>query len=339
MNLSYAKWLKLPIKQLPNPRKLFNVDGTENRSGDLHYYTILNIRTSATTVPLQLFLSNLGEHKAILSYPWFTAVQPKIDWKHGWIDHTHLPVIFRSPDAKRTEFLPQSINQPRPIQKDQYFIGQVILNPPKEGPSHEKIPRCYRRHAKVFSEEQSQRLPAHLIWDHAIELIPNAPRTLPGRLLPLTQLEIQEIHKFVAKHLKRGTIRESWSPYTANFFFVKKKDGKLHPVQDYCPVNRWTQKNRNISPLIPQTIDQLAGCTLFTKFDIRWGYNNVRIQEGDEWKAAFLTPEGLFELTVMFFGLTNSPTTFQMMMNMIFHREVTQGWMSIYMDDLAIHTK
>jgi hypothetical protein len=78
---------------------------------------------------------------------------------------------------------------------------------------------------------------------------------------------------------------------------------------------------------------------LFTKFDVRWGYNNIRIQEGDEWKAAFLTPEGLFEPTVMFFGLTNSPATFQMMMNTIFRKEVAQGWLSVYMDDIAIHTK
>ena len=100
MNLSYAKWLKLPIKQLPKPCKLFNVDGTENRSGDLHYYTILNVRTGSITVPLQFFLSNLGEHKAILGYPWFVAIQPKVDWKRRWIDHTHLPIIFRSADAK-----------------------------------------------------------------------------------------------------------------------------------------------------------------------------------------------------------------------------------------------
>jgi hypothetical protein len=66
---------------------------------------------------------------------------------------------------------------------------------------------------------------------------------------------------------------------------------------------------------------------------------NVRIKEGDEWKAAFLTPEGLFEPRVMFFGLTNSPATFQMMMNTIFRTEVAQGWLSVYMDDLAIHTK
>jgi hypothetical protein len=147
------------------------------------------------------------------------------------------------------------------------------------------------------------------------------------------------MQKFMEEHLRRGTIRESWSPYAANFFFIKKKDGKLHPVQDYQPINKWTKKNRNVSPLILQTIDRLSGCTLFTKFDVRWGYNNVRIKEGDEWKATFLTPEGLFKPTVMFFGLTNSPATFQMMMNTIFRKEVSQGWLSVYMDDIAIHTK
>ena len=156
------------------------------------------------------------------------------------------------------------------------------------------------------------------MWDHAIELLPDTLKSLPGRLLPLTQEEIAEVHRFVEEHLKRCTIRESWSPYVANFFFVKKKDGKLRPVQDYRPLNKWTIKNQNVSPLIPQTIDRLSECTLFTKFDVRWGYNNIRIKPGDEWKAAFLTPEGLFEPMVMFFGLTNSPATFQMMMNTIF---------------------
>jgi hypothetical protein len=73
-----------------------------------------------------------------------------------------------------------------------------------------------------------------------------------------------------------------------------------------------------MSPLIPSVIDHLTGCTLFTKFDICWGYNNIWIKLGDKWKAAFLTLKGLFEPTVMFFGLTNSPATFQMMMNTIF---------------------
>ncbi len=98
-------------------------------------------------------------------------------------------------------------------------------------------------------------------------------------------------------------------------------------------------KNCNISPLIPQVIDRLCRCTLFTKVDVQWGYNNIRIKEGGEWKATFLTPEGLFKPTIMFFSLTNSPATFQMMMNTIFQTEVAQGWLSVYMDDIAVHTK
>jgi len=202
-----------------------------------------------------------------------------------------------------------------------------------------KVPKIFHRHAKVFSKQQSQRLPEHTVWDHTIELLPGAPASLPGRLLHLPQNEIQEISKIVAEHLSRGTIRPGIGPYAANIFFVKKKDGKLQPVQDYCPLNKWMKKNRNVSPLIPQVVDQLVGCTLFTKFDICWGYNNIQIKEGDKWKAAFLTPEGLFEPTVMFFRLTNSPATFQMMMNNIFHVQVAQGWLSVYIDDIAIHTK
>src|SRR6267142_709236 len=79
LNLTYARWLKIPIKRLPNPRTLLNVDGTENRSGCLEFYTDLQVRTGNDIMKLQFFLSDLGEHKAILGYPWFAAVQPKID--------------------------------------------------------------------------------------------------------------------------------------------------------------------------------------------------------------------------------------------------------------------
>jgi Reverse transcriptase (RNA-dependent DNA polymerase) len=65
----------------------------------------------------------------------------------------------------------------------------------------------------------------------------------------------------------------------------------------------------------------------------------VRIKEGDEWKAAFITNEGLFEPTVMFFGLTKSPATFQRMMNSIFADNIAEKWLTVYMDDMAIHTK
>jgi hypothetical protein len=70
--------------------------------------------------------------------------------------------------------------------------------------------------------------------------------------------------------------------------------------------------------------------------DVRWGYNNVRIQKRDKWKATFKTKFGLFEPTVMFFGLCNSPATFQRMMDGIFAKEITQGWLVVYMDNILI---
>src|SRR5713226_2265126 len=272
MNLTYAKWLQLPIKQMDEPRKLLNVDGMENKSRELHYYTDLQVQTGTNHTNLQFYLMELGEQKAILGYPWFATAQPKIDWKQGWIDHTQLPIILQTNDTKRAIFIPRQRNVPRERGATKYFLGRVVLHP-KAIPTAPigGIPSKYQKHKKVFSEEELQRLPQHTIWDHAIKLLPGAPASLPRWLLPLTQSEIAEAQKFVAEHLKRGTIHESWSPYATNFFFVKKKDGKLQPVQDYHPVNKWTKRNRNVSPLIPQTIDRLSGCTLFTKFDIRWG--------------------------------------------------------------------
>ena len=97
-------------------------------------------------------------------------------------------------------------------------------------------------------------------------------------------------------------------------------------------------QNKYPLPLIPQQIDHLRGCTLFTKFDIRWGYNAVQVKKGHEWKAAFTTNEGLYEPTVMFFGLTNLPMTFQSMMNMLFHNQIASGELTVYMDDMVMHT-
>jgi hypothetical protein len=76
----------------------------------------------------------------------------------------------------------------------------------------------------------------------------------------------------------------------------------------------------------------------FTKLDVRWGYNNVCIHEGDEWKAAFHTNRGLFEPLVMYFGLTNSLATFQMMMNEIFQDLITEGIISVYLENILIFT-
>ena len=144
--------------------------------------------------------------------------------------------------------------------------------------------------------------------------------------------------EWIDEQLAKGYIRESKSPAAAPVFFIKKKDGSLRLVVDYRRLNAITIKNRYPLPLTQELIDQLIGAKVFSKLDLRWGYNNVRIQEGDQWKAAFRTSRGLFEPVVMNFGLTNAPATFQHMMNDIF-QDLQGVYVIIYLDDILIYSQ
>jgi hypothetical protein len=158
MNLEYAKYLQLPIRHLREPRKLYNVDSTLNQSRELQYFTDLQVQTGVQHSTLRFFLSNLGENKVILGYPWFTAFQPRIDWKRGWINHGQLPVILRSPDASRAQFLPRQANKPQTIQTDRIYICRIIADP-KDTPNNPNIPPQYQMYSRVFSEEASHEFP------------------------------------------------------------------------------------------------------------------------------------------------------------------------------------
>lgn len=123
---------------------------------------------------------------------------------------------------------------------------------------------------------------------------------------------------------------------TAPVFFIKKKDGGLWFVQDYRALSAITVKNWELLPLINNLINRLKAARYFTKLDVRWGFNNVRICEGDEWKAAFYTNQGLFESLVMYFGMTKSPATFQPMMNDIFRDLILSGDVMVHLDDILM---
>ena len=103
-------------------------------------------------------------------------------------------------------------------------------------------------------------------------------------------------------------------------------------------MNAITVPNKTLLPLIKEVIDQLHGAKIFLKIYVQWGFNNIRIREGDEEKATFITSEGLFELTVMFFRLTNSPAMFQTMMNTILRLVIIEGKVQVYMDDILVYT-
>jgi hypothetical protein len=120
--------------------------------------------------------------------------------------------------------------------------------------------------------------------------------------------------------------------------FVKKADGSLRLVVDYRRLNDITKKNVYPLPRQDDLMAQLQGAKIFTKLDLRWGYNNVRIKEGDEYKTAFRTKYGLFETLVMPFGLTNAPAAFQHFMNDIF-RDMLDTKVVIYLDNILIFSK
>ena len=141
------------------------------------------------------------------------------------------------------------------------------------------------------------------------------------------------------EQLKKEYIQPSKSSQTVPVFFVGKKDGKKRMVQDYRYLNEWTIKNNYPLPLISDVLENIRTKKLFMKMDLRWGYNNVRIKEGDEWKAAFTTPEELFEPTVMFFGLTNSPATFQAMINELLRDLINTGKVVAFIDDVIVGTE
>jgi hypothetical protein len=190
----------------------------------------------------------------------------------------------------------------------------------------------------VFSKESFDNLPEPKPWDHAIELVAEAkPRSC--KVYPLAPSEQKELDAFIKENVDSGRIRPSKSPMASPVFFIKKKDGSLRLVQDYRALNAMTVKNKYPLPLISELITKLRGAKYFTKLDVRWGFNNVRMKEGDEWKAAFRTNRGLFEPLVMFFGLTNSPATFQTMMNEIFAELISEGVVVVYLDDILIFTE
>jgi Reverse transcriptase (RNA-dependent DNA polymerase) len=153
----------------------------------------------------------------------------------------------------------------------------------------------------------------------------------------LSPLEQEEVDSFITEQLRKGYIWPSKSRQTSLIFFQPKKDLKKWMCTNYCYLNKQTVKNAYPLPLISETIDKVGKVKVFMKLDLCWGYNNVQIKEGDEWKVAFATHHRSFELLVMFFRMTNSPSTFQNMMNDIMKDLIYHGVVIVFIDDILIY--
>ena len=364
----------LPLKEHIIAR---NVDGTENKKGRITSYVKLDLTIHGRTTPTRLLVTGLGKQRIILGFPWLNEHNPEIDWKTGrfdwrtkkrplkikrYHDTPHRTKMLRAVIAEETDE-EENLNQtqnPTPNgeillayleetqRPEEIWVNAKTSNSiefhlkhdevKEELPIEQLVPKPFHEYLDVFDENKADRFPEPRSWDHKIELKEGfEPKSF--KTYNLTPEEQKELDQWTKENLEKGYIRPSQSPMASPFFYVKKKDGRLRPCQDYRYLNDWTIKNAYPLPLISELTDKLAGSKYFTKLDVRWGYNNVRIKDGDQWKVAFKTNKGLFEPTVMFFGMCNSPATFQSMMDTIFADLIEGCIVIIYMDDIFLFAK
>ena len=338
--------LGLGVQALEQPRKIWNIDGTTNHAGQLTQFVDLEVRTGNKEEKMRFLVTDLGNEDLILGYPWLATFEPQFRWRDSVIDTTYLPIVIRSLDWRKARFRPTvakvvasrriaSATLPRLSNEEKLAILHDLeeVDSRVRGISTDlaanagqytarvEIPVQYQKYAKVFSEVESRRFPPARPWDHAINFKPGSPNALNCKIYPTSQKERGNLRSWLDDMLEKGYI-EPADPNEANFaspqFSVRKKDGSDRPVQDYRKVNMMTVRDLYPVPLIPPTIARVQNAGIFTKFDVRQGYNNIRIKKADRHKVAFKTKFGLFIPNALFFGLTNSPATFQRMMDQIF---------------------
>ena len=308
---------------------------------------------------IQLAVTNTGNTDLFIGLEWLWRHNSSIDWKKSQILFNRCPAecgFISSLDDLEWEQVRDVPQQAFHLSDgewvftynvDSWVANRVADHGYSEEPAEvtedvifrKWVPEEYHKFSDIFAKKDFEKLPECRSWDHAIELTPGF-ELVDCKVYLRNPQEHIALDEFLEENLCTRRIRPSKSPMALPFFFGKKLDGLgLRSIQDYRKLNKSTIKNQYPLPLIGELVDKLKGSRVFTKLDVQWGYNNVRIKEGDKWKVVFRTNQGLFEPTVMFFGLTNTPTTFQAMMNTLFHDLIQQGKVVIYLDDILIFTK
>ena len=363
MSSEFTRKQGFKFKKLERPMQVRNVDGSFNKEGPIENTVEVNIYYKGHVERTEIDVIGGQKWSVILGMPWLARHNLEIDWKTGEVKITRCleecgkqwrPVQGKSGWEKQKEEEAKEEAEKRKEEKEKkkkqkrgktVEVRKIaeeweIWDEEEEVTKSEEeakklVPEKFHWWIKVFGKKQSERMLTRKLWDHAIDVKEGfVPRK--GKVYPLSREEREEVREFVKEQLRKGYIRPSKSPQMVLVFFVEKKDEKKRMVQDYCYLNEWTIKNNYPLPLISEVLENMGTKKVFTKMDLRWGYNNVRIKEGDKWKAVFVTPEGSFEPTVIFFGLTNSPATFQAMMNELLRDLTNTGKVAVFIDNVII---
>lgn len=282
----------------------------------------------------------LGSYDVILGMDWLEQHSPmQINWSHKWLEFQYNQQLTRLqgliPQLDQCDTI--SVHQLQGMAKTDSIECMVQLIQTAEQETSEvpaEVQPLLQEFQDLFTEPTG--LPPKRTCDHHIPLIPGAkPVNLrPYRYKPALK---NEIERQVAEMLKSGVIQPSQSPFSSPALLVKKKDGSWRLCIDYRQLDAVTVKSKYPVPIIEELLDELAGSKWFSKLDLRAGYHQIRMAEGEEFKTAFQTHSGHYEFKVMSFGLTGAPATFLGAMNTTL-ATVLRKFVLVFFDDILIYS-
>nr|CAH66284.1 OSIGBa0161P06.1 [Oryza sativa] len=310
LSKSFASKHGMEVVSLGRPL-LVNTPG--NQVFSTQYCPSVTIEIEEVPFPSSLILLESKDLDVILGMDWLSR-------HRGVIDCANRKVTLTSSSGETVSFFASSPKSHGVV------LNQVAL---------QEIP-IVQDYPDVFPEDLPGMPPKRDI-EFRIDLVPGT-NPIHKRPYRMAANELAEVKKQVDDLLQKGYIRPSTSPWGAPVIFVEKKDHTQRMCVDYRALNEVTIKNKYPLPRIDDLFDQLKGATVFSKIDLRSGYHQLRIREEDIPKTAFTTRYGLFECTVMSFGLTNAPAFFMNLMNKVF-MEYLDKFVVVFIDDILIYSK